>query len=107
MVRNMRPGVMATLNLFLETPAAPDVDLPPIRPKTDIMLFFKHYMPSKEHPTLEYVGRRLVPKDSKVKVRAVCCMGARREERLIGRDKGPWLAGRVRMVRAWCSGPSG
>ncbi|KAL4423841.1 hypothetical protein ABPG75_001142 [Micractinium tetrahymenae] len=67
MVRNMRPGVMATLNLFLETPAPPAVDLPPIRPKSDIMLFFKQYTPSREHPALKYAGRWLVPKDSKVK----------------------------------------
>lgn len=70
-MRNMRPGVMATLNLFLETPAPPAVDLPPIRPKSDIMLFFKHYTPSSEQPTLKYAGHWLVPKDSKVKVRAV------------------------------------
>lgn len=76
----MRPGVMATLDLFLETPVPPAVDLPPIRPKSDIMLFFKHYTPSREHPGLKYAGRWLVPKDSKVKVRGkgVALAGAQR-----------------------------
>jgi len=66
--RNIRPGVMATLNLFLETPVGPDADLPPIRAKTDMMLFFKQYCPDPDHPTLKYAGRRVVPKDSKIKV---------------------------------------
>jgi hypothetical protein len=59
---------MATLNLFLEAPSAPGEDLPLLRPKSDILLFFKRFCPDKEHPTLQYAGRRLVPKDSKIKV---------------------------------------
>lgn len=117
--RNVRPGMMATLNLFLETPPA-GADLPPIRskvgagermlvllniessvesivnqrascfqkkkekkvyvepclcaparprPQTDMMLFFKQYTPDPQHPTVKYAGRRLVPKDTKIKVR--------------------------------------
>lgn len=66
--RGTRPGVMATLNLFLETPA-PGGELPPLRAKTDIMLFFKQYCPDGDHPVLKYAGRRLVPKDTKIKVR--------------------------------------
>ena len=69
---------MATLNLFLETPVAPEVDLPAIRPKTDLMLFFKQFVPAQEHPALQYVGRRLVPKDTKVKVRRYGNDGTRR-----------------------------
>lgn len=44
--RNMRPGVMATLNLFLETPDAATGQLPPLRPNLDLMLFFKQYCPT-------------------------------------------------------------
>ena len=68
--RGARPGVMATLNLFLETPPTPEGELPPLRPKLDMMLFFKQYIPDKEHTQLRYAGRKLLPKDTKVKVRA-------------------------------------
>ncbi|PSC73213.1 ubiquitin carboxyl-terminal hydrolase 12 [Micractinium conductrix] len=65
--RNMRPGVMATLNLFLETPDAATGQLPPLRPNLDLMLFFKQYCPTGEHPNLKYAGRAIVAKDTKVK----------------------------------------
>lgn len=32
-----KPGVMATLNLFLETPATPGAELPPIRSKARLL----------------------------------------------------------------------
>jgi hypothetical protein len=59
---------MTTLNLFLETPLSPGSTLPTLRPKLDVMLFFKHYCPDVQPPSLHYVGRRLVPKDTKIKV---------------------------------------
>jgi hypothetical protein len=67
--RNARPGVMTTLNLFLETPP-PGGELPPLRPKLDMLLFFKQYSPDAEPPSLRYAGRQLVPKDTKIKVGA-------------------------------------
>jgi hypothetical protein len=60
---------MATLNLFLETPQ-PGGELPPFKPKTDVLLFFKHYVPDGPQPGLKYAGRRLVHKETKVKVGA-------------------------------------
>lgn len=66
-LRNTRPGVMTTLNLFLETPLSPGSILTTLRPKLDVMLFFKHYCPDVQPPALQYVGRRLVPKDTKIK----------------------------------------
>lgn len=91
---------MATLNLFLETPPTPGGELPPLRPKVDIMLFFKQYIPDKEHPVLKYAGRRVVPKDSKVKVSLPACVAhvcvAEVCLAFAGRQAG-WQAGRPRF----------
>jgi ubiquitin carboxyl-terminal hydrolase 7 len=65
--RMQKPGVMATLNLFLETPATPDGELPPIRSKSDLLIFFKQYCPDPQQPSIKYAGHRLVPKDAKTK----------------------------------------
>jgi hypothetical protein len=83
---------MATLNLFLEAPPAPGEDLPLLRPKSDILLFFKQFCPDKQHPTLQYAGRRLVPKDSKIRVGGG--WGGRVRGRVGGeRVGGEWLVG--------------
>lgn len=45
--------------------------LPPTHtssPQVDLLLFFKQYSPDPQHPRLSYAGRRLVPRDAKVKV---------------------------------------
>ncbi len=53
-----------TLNLFLETPANGQDELPPVR-QGDILLFFKMYDPHTQ--TLKYVGRTFTQLTSKVR----------------------------------------
>lgn len=50
---------------------------PPLLDTTqlDILLFFKQYLPHPQQPQLKYVGRRLVPRDTKVKVGAGFLLG--------------------------------
>ena len=43
--------------------------VPLYRRQVDMLLFFKQFLPDPEQPRLRYAGRRLVPKDTKVKVR--------------------------------------
>lgn len=65
-------GAMAHINLYLETPGTPGAPLP-ARSKNDILIFLKLYSPGGgpggPPPSLRYVGRLLLHKQSKVSVR--------------------------------------
>ena len=69
-----RAGVMASLDLYLETPSDPGAPLAP-RGKLDILLFFKLYTPGPDSGRVEYVGSTFAHKHSKVQVRCVCVSG--------------------------------
>ncbi|KFM24284.1 Ubiquitin carboxyl-terminal hydrolase 12, partial [Auxenochlorella protothecoides] len=65
--RDLRPGTMSTLNLYLET--APDgggAATPRPRGANDILLFFKQFLPDPEEPALRYAGSLQVHRHSRI-----------------------------------------